>query len=104
MKKLFIFIPIVIVVIIGLIFIVNNQTNNYLIKVSIVDVKSPDRILTLYKDNKKVEFDSIYYLDDVFICDSTTPNVSKTAIKDIKNLKVKLKNGKIIKVKVEEEK
>lgn len=102
-RKLVIIISIIIVVVISLIFIFK-QNNNYIIKVLVVDTKSPDRILSVYKDNEKVEFDSIYYLDDVFICDSDIPNISKTALKDIKQLKVKLKNGKIIKAKVEEEK
>ena len=99
-KKLLIIIPIVIIVAIGLVFIISQSNGNYIIKVNIVDEKSPDRVLELYKNNKKIDFDSIYYLDDVFICDSKVPNVAKSALKRMDKLKVKLKDGKIVKAKV----
>jgi len=102
-KKLLIVIPIVIIVAIGLVFITSQSNGNYIVKVNMVDAKSPDRILELYKDNKKIDFDSIYYLDDVFICNNKVPNAAKSALKNVTKLKVKLKNGKTIKVKVEME-
>ena len=98
-KYILIIVPIIIVVVISLIFI-SKQNNNYIIKISEVDDRSPDRVLSVYKDNQKIDFDSIYYLNDVFICDSTVPNVSKSAVKRMDKLKVKLKDGKIVKAKV----
>lgn len=105
MKRLLIIIPIV-VIFVGLILILIfnfSGNNNYIVKVDIIDEKSPDRVLTVYKDNEKIEFDSMYYLDDVFICDSESPNVAKSALKNVKQIKVKLKNGRILKAKVEKE-
>ncbi len=75
----------------------------YVVKVYIIDKNSPDRLLKVYKNGKEIEFDSIYYLDNVLICHSTNPAVAKSAIKDEKELKIKLKNQKIIKAKIEME-
>ena len=101
-KKFLLIIFVIIVIILGLIIILNID-NGYIVKIDIVDLKSPDRVLVLYKDNKKVDFDSIYYLDNVYICNSETPYVAKSILKNVKRLKVKLKNGKVINVKVIEE-
>lgn len=73
----------------------------YVVKVYIIDKNSPDRLLKVYKNDKEIEFDSIYYLDNVLICNSTNPAVAKSAIKNEKELKVKLKNKKIVKAKIE---
>ncbi len=97
----------VVVLIIGgictLLLIRGNENDKYVIKIDIVDEKSPDRKLSLLKDGREESFDSIYYLDDVYICDSNVPNTSKSALKDVKKLKVKLKSGKIIEVKVKKD-
>jgi len=101
-KRVFgIVIGIVLIIAISILFHQYNEKNaSYKIVVSIIEKDSPDRNITVYKNNKKIEFDSIYYLDDVLLCKGINPTINKFDVKDGEELKVKIKNKKEIKAKV----
>ena len=85
---------IIIVSIIGLILLKNNKSN-YLIKVSVVDDYSPDRILTVYENEKKIDVKKIQYLDGTFLCSGYNTTVHFGDIENEKELKIVLKDNKV---------
>ena len=102
-KKIVIYLLISILILTSGVFIVFKMKNNYVVEIEMVDNKSPDRVLKVLKNDKEIEFDSIYYLDDIYICSSENPTVGKTAIKNIDKLKIKLKNGKTVVAVIKED-
>ena len=81
---------IVIIIIVLLILLMNKP--KYTIKVSSVDDRSPDRILTVYKNNEEIEFKRIELMDGTILCNSVNKSVYFGNIKDVKELKVILKD------------
>ena len=106
-KILGIVIGIIIVLLIGLsiLFLKNKEDENatYKIVVSVIEKNSPDRNVVVLKNNKKVDFDSIYYLDDVLLCKGKNPTINKNDVQNSEELKIKLKNKKIVKAIVKKE-
>ena len=100
--KLILTIIVSILTLISIIIIFNSKKYEYTIKGYLVDDKSPDRILKVYKEGKEVEFLEIRYKDDVLLCTSKVPAVYYGDIKDVKELKVILKNEKEVVAKIEE--
>ena len=83
----------------------NNQEKNasYKIVVSLIEKNSPDYKLSVLRNNKEIKFDSVYYLDDVLLCKGTNPTINKFDVEDGEELKIKLKNKKIVKANVVKE-
>lgn len=79
------------------------ENNNYIVKIEVIDSKSPDRVLKVLEKEQYIDFDAIYYLDNVLLCNGDNPTVGKTAIKGINKLKIKLKNGKTVLAVIKEE-
>ena len=69
-KKLLILVALIITFITFILLFYNSSNSLYIVKVSVIDKNSPDRLLKVYLNDKEIEFDSIYYLDDVFICNN----------------------------------
>lgn len=90
-------IPIIIVLIL---ILINFNKSTYTIKANKVDSYSPDRILEVYKDNKKIEYEEIQYLDGILLCKGNNKTVAYTDLIDEKNLIVILKNHKKVKAKI----
>lgn len=99
-KYLIIIIAFIILLIGGIIWFINKDSGNYIVKVSSVDDKSPDRVLTVYKDDKKIEYKEIRKMNDVLLCDSNNSSVYYGEIKNESNLKVVLNNDKKVVAKV----
>ena len=79
-----------------------NKTT-YTIRVSLIDDRSPDRMLSVYDNkNNKVEFSQIQYVDGNLLCYGYNPSVHFGDIEGVKELNVLLKNNKIVKAKIEE--
>ena len=75
----------------------------YTIKVSLVDSKSPDRMLTVYEGDKKIEVKRIEYLDGTLLCNGYNTAVYFGDINKVKELKIILKDNKEVIAKVVEE-
>ncbi len=96
-KKVLIIGSIAAVAIVVVLIILLNKTT-YTIKVSIIDEKSPDRILTVYDNkNNKVDFNRIETLDGTVLCDKINSSVYYGNIAKFDELRVVLKdNSKVI--------
>jgi hypothetical protein len=96
-KKALIIGSIVVVAIVVVLVILLNKTT-YTIRVSIVDEKSPDRILSVYDNkNNKVDFNRIETLDGTVLCDEINSSVYYGNIVKLNELRVVLKdNSKVI--------
>ena len=102
-KKIIIGSVFVAIIIIGLLLIFMGKTK-YTIIVSLVDDQSPDRILTVYDENdKKIEVRRIEYLDGTLLCHGYNTTVHYGDIKNVKELKVILKDKTEVKAKIVEE-
>lgn len=95
----------ILVIFITTILIIFLTKTTYVIKVSLVDDKSPDRILTVYNNkDEKVEFKKIELLDGTVLCDEINQAVYYGNIKDITELRIVLKdNSKVIAKLIKEE-
>ena len=83
------------------IFKINKES--YIIEVTMVDDRSPDRILTVYNNkNEKIEFKRIESVNGVLLCDGINPAVHFGDIEGKKKLKVILKDNKTITAKIVE--
>ena len=100
-KKYIILITAIILVILAMLLIFSNHNQgNYYIKVKAVDKNSPDVRLTVYKDEKEIEVDAIYYKNDVLLCFGNNLTTNKFNINNNDEMKVVLKNKKEIMAKV----
>ena len=103
-KNIIILAVCIIIIVIGIIVIISNSNDGYIIKVSIVDSKSPDRILKVYdSNNKKVEYLEIRYTDDTLLCTSKNPTVYYGDIENKNKIKEIIDDEKEIIAKVVEE-
>ncbi len=92
------------VALLTIIFLYNNDKKaTYKIVVSVIEKNSPDRELSVFKNQKEINFDTIYYLDDVLLCKGVNPTINKNDVKNGEELKIKLKNKKIVRAIVEME-
>lgn len=99
MKK--IILAIIAVLIISLIIYFTGGT--YTVKIKTVDSFSPDRILEVYKDNKKIDYEEIQYDDGTTLCYSKNSTVAYTDLIEEKELQVVLKKDKKVKAKIIED-
>ncbi len=100
-KIIFMLLFIIIVIIVG--FILLSNKSDYIIKVSAIDDYSPDRILTVYENNNKIEVMKIEYLDGTFLCYGYNTTVHFGDIENEKELKIVLKDNSVKKAKIVEE-
>jgi hypothetical protein len=99
-KKLLIIGAIVLIIITTILIILLNKTT-YVIKVSLVDDKSPDRILTVYNNkDEKVDFKRIELPSGTILCDEINPSVYYGNLNGISELQVVLKDNSIVKAQV----
>ena len=105
MKKKYLIIGGIIIVIITTILIILLSRTTYVVKVSLVDDKSPDRILSVYNNkDEKVDFKRIELLNGTYLCDEINSTVYYGNIKDINELQVVLKDdSKVIAKLIKEE-
>ena len=75
-------------------------SDNYKITLTKLDEYSPDRKLEVYKNDKLIEYDRIYYKlakkEEVILCYGNTPYVSYLDFLEVNNLVIVLKNGERI--------
>ena len=105
MKKKYLIIGGILLIIITTILIILLNKTTYEIRVSIVDDKSPDRILTVYNNkDEKVEFKRIELLNGTFLCDEINSSVYYGNLKNINELQVILKDdSKVVEKLIKEE-
>ena len=86
-----------------LVLVLNKSDENasYTVKMSLVDDQSPARFLTVYKNGKKIDFKEVRYMDDVLLCRGTNPTIHFTELDEETELKVVLKNDKVVIAKIE---
>ena len=103
-KKLLIIGSIITITVASIILILLLNKNDYVIKVSKVDDQSPDRILTVYNKDEKVEIKRIELLDGRPLCDKFNTAVHFGNIEGIDKLKVILNDDSevIAKIVIEE--
>ncbi len=103
-KKLLIITSIVTLIVASIILIIFLNQTKYTIKVSKVDDQSPDRILTVYKEEEKIEVKRIELLDGRLLCSGFNTTVHFGNIEGISKLKVILNDNKevIAKIVIEE--
>jgi len=78
------------------------KTDAYSLKVKKIDDYSFDRILEVYYDDKKIDFDLIKYNDGVVICSGERPITYYGNISKEEELIVVLKDKSEIKIKIGE--
>lgn len=86
-------------------FITYNKTSiseEYIIKIKLVDEKSPERKLELYSDNEKIDFKEIFLMEGLLLCDNKTPYVFYGEIMHIEKLMVRLEDNREIIARIEE--
>ena len=103
MKKILICISILIIILITVLVIVLNNKTDYIVKVEIIDIYSPDRKIVLYKQNEIIDFKETYYMDDTILTDENNHVVSKSDLIGLNKIKVKLLNDEIVIAKIVEE-
>ena len=99
-KYLIIIIALLILLTAGLILLLTRDSGNYTVKVNIIDDYSPDRILTVYKDGKEIDFKEIRKMNGTLLCEEGISSVYYGEIKNESSLKVILNNDKEVVAKV----
>lgn len=94
-------ITICILIFISLFIIDYTHEYELLIKSSLVDEKSPDRILKVYENGNEIKFKRIEYTDGTFLCNYDVPAVSYLDIKDEEELVVIVKYNKEVIAKLQ---
>lgn len=98
------YIGILLIIILAIIcYFIFNNNSSYNLKFKAVDVYSPDVYVNLYKGNKKVKFDALYYTDGIEIPvakNDSGVTVSKFDLTD-DEIVVKLLNGNQVNIKVD---
>ena len=90
--------------VVAIVVIVLLTRTRYIIRVSLVDDQSPDRILTVYDNkNQKVEVKKIKYLDGTLLCNGYNMTVHFGDIENETELKVVLKDRSEVKAKIVKE-
>ena len=105
MRKMILIISgsLVIIIVIVLIVVLFNKTK-YIIKVSMVDNRSPDRVLTVYNQkNEKVEVERIEYINGTLLCKGYNTTVHFGDIENIKELNIILKDKSQVRAKIVED-
>ena len=99
-KKLVIVGTVVITIaIIALLVLFLNKTK-YIVKVSIVDDQSPDRILTVYENTEKIEVKRIELSDGTLLCNGYNTTVHFGDVEKEKELRVVLNDNSIVTAKI----
>ncbi len=106
MKKkylIILFIIIVVLLVIGIMIFAkkdNNISTSYMVKINLVDEKSPDRTLTVYDSDKEIEYREIRYIDNILLCKSYNPTVYYGDVETENELKIILNDGTEVIAKV----
>ena len=66
---------------------------DYIIKVSIIDNMSPDRVIKVYNGDKEISFKELKYMDGVVLCSGKNPTVSKSELYGENEFIVVLEDG-----------
>ena len=99
MKKKYLIIILILISIltVGVILFISKDNSTYAVKVSLIEEKSPDRRLTVYKDDKEESnYKEIHYLNDVLLCKSSNPTINFGDVEGISELKIILNNDKVV--------
>ena len=100
-KKLMIVGTVVITIAIIVLLVLFLNKTKYIVRVSIVDDQSPDRILTVYKnDTEKIEVKRIELTDGTVLCNGYNTTVHFGDIEKEKDLRVILKDNSVVMAKI----
>lgn len=99
-KNITIVISALIVIFLLLFILLNTKKNIYTVKVTPVDRNTPDVTLSVYENDRMIEIEDIYYMNDVLLCHGSNPTTNKFNIKNNDELKIILKNKKEVIAKV----
>ena len=91
---------IILIAVIILVFKVTNLNTEYIVKINLIDKDSPDRILEVYKNNKKIDFNQIK-IKDITLCTSDNPAVYYGELISVNELTIILKNGDIVQAELD---
>lgn len=101
MKKIILLIVPITAILLLIFICLNNK--EYTIKVNIIDLYSPDRILEVYKGDKKTGFKEIKYKNNITLCYESNPTVAYIDLIGEEELIVILENDKKVKAKIKED-
>ena len=97
MKKcLIIGITLTILLTVGMVLFVNKDFGTYIVKANLVDAKSPDRLLKVYKDDQEIDYREIRKMSGTLLCESDNASVYYGEIKKEKELKIVLNLSRLI--------
>jgi len=104
-KNIIIIITLIVLLIAGIVLLVTRRADDdkdavYTVKVSLVDDKSPDRILTVYKNDKKIDYKEIRKMSGTLLCEADFSAVYFGEIKNESELKIILKNDEEVVAKI----
>ena len=88
-------------IITAIILLIVNKGSSYIVRTSRVDDQSPARYLNVYKDEEKIEFKEVRYMDDVLLCKGTNPTIHFTELDNETELKVVLNNDEVVIAKID---
>ncbi len=101
-KYLIIGITLTILLTVGIVLFANKDFGTYIVKANLVDAKSPDRLLKVYKDDQEIDYREIRKMSGTLLCESDNASVYYGEIKKEKELKIVLNNGKEVVAKIME--
>ena len=103
-KKIIIIALLLVAIITAIILLIVNKGSSYIVRTSRVDDQSPARYLNVYKDEEKIEFKEVRYMDDVLLCKGTNPTIHFTELDNETELKVVLNNDEVVIAKIDKRK
>ena len=105
MKKKYLIIGAIVLIVITIVLIILLNKTTYVVKISMVDDKSPDRILSVWTNkDEKVDFKRIELTNGTVLCDEINSSVYYGNLKDINELNVILKDdSKVVAKLIKEE-
>lgn len=74
--------------------------SKYSLVIKKIDNYSPDRLVEVYKNGKKIEFKYLEYVDGTVMCTGKNPTVSYIDLIDVDTVTVVLDDNRIINIKI----
>lgn len=102
MKKKTILILLSVFVLILLFIMLLSRKETYTINIEQIDNFSPDRKLIVYKNDRKIKFKELQYIDGTYLCSGKNPTVSYSEIIGVTELIIKIDEKKQIVAKIVE--
>lgn len=83
-------------------FLFSMFDNQYSIAIKKVDNFSPDRVIEVYKNDKKIEFKYLQYGDGTIMCTGDNPTISYIDLIDVDTVDVVLNDNRKVSIAIDD--